>query len=493
MVVVLLLVLVVVVLLLIYLFALRSQYLYFSRRSIVTPRWTLFFGHYRTLWSAKSISRQWEAWTKQFGSLYGLYEGTRPVYVSSNVDFLEEVFIKQFSSFHSRRLPFVTRLSIGEHVHLFAADGPRWRRQRSIIAPTFSHVKLQSMSPLIDEAIEKFMAKLVDGGELNIYPLFKQLTMDIICRCAFGIDSDVQSNVDNPFLVQSEKFFRDNHEKVFVVKLSYLLPFLVPLLTQWIRLQMLIFFLVNAIFPSRLEEAPGFWLINQVKHSISERMNNAQASRVDLLQLMINVATSDVPTAKKLHLDEISSNVFLFMIAGFETTSTTLAYSTYVLATHPHIQERLVEDISQPIEQFEYLDLFLREVLRMYPVAIQAISRECNETTFVCGHQIERGTVIQPDVFSLHYSEELWGPEDPHLFSPERHRVPRHPLALMAFGQGPRNCIGMRFALLELKFTLVRLLRNYRIFPTEATEEKFRLRETLVIQPEAVWVRLARR
>ena len=496
---VLLVIAVLLLLLVIYLFDLQRKYSYFSRRSIPTPRWEFFFGHYRTLWSAESISRQWESWTKQFGSLYGLYEGTRPVYVCSDVDFLEEVFIKQFSSFHSRRLPFVTRLSIGEHVHLFGADGQRWRRQRSIINPTFSTHKLHSMSPLIDQSIEMFMTKLVDGQSMNIYPLFKQLTMDVICRCAFGIGTDVQMNADNPFLIQSEKFFRDNHEKIFVVQLSYLMPFLVPLLTQWIRLQMLIFFVVNSIFPSRLEEAPGFWLINQVKHSIAQRMNNEQPSRLDLLQLMINVGTSNTAeihadgSTKKLHFDEISSNVFLFMIAGFETTSTTLACATYVLATHPHIQEKLYEQISQPIDQFEYLDMFLREVLRMYPVAVQAISRECNETTFVCGQQIDRGAVIQPDVFSLHYSEELWGPEDPHVFSPERHSVPRHPMALMAFGQGPRNCIGMRFALLELKVALVRLLRDYRIFPTEETEKKFLRRETLVIQPDAVLIRLEKR
>jgi cytochrome P450 family 13 len=108
--------------------------------------------------------------------------------------------------------------------------------------------------------------------------------------------------------------------------------------------------------------------------------------------------------SKTLNADETISNIFLFMVAGYETTSTALAYSTYVLATQPEIQNRLVEEIDQnnwdnnneedAYEQaanLSYLDLFVHEVLRMYPITVKAMSRECNATTTVCGHIIEEG------------------------------------------------------------------------------------------------------
>jgi cytochrome P450 len=108
--------------------------------------------------------------------------------------------------------------------------------------------------------------------------------------------------------------------------------------------------------------------------------------------------------SKALHADEVVSNVFIFMIAGYETTSTALAYSTYILAKMPEIQDRLVEEINQnnwddineeaayePAANLCYLDLFVREVLRMYPITVKGMTRECNTTTTVCGHTIEKG------------------------------------------------------------------------------------------------------
>lgn len=205
--------------------------------------------------------------------------------------------------------------------------------------------------------------------------------------------------------------------------------------------------------------------------------------------------------SKHLHYDEVASNVFLFMIAGYETTSTTLAYSTYILATQPQIQIKLQDEIDKiskeedydKINNIVYLDLFVKEVLRMYPIAIQAISRECNEDTIVSGYHIHKGDVIQPDIYSLHYDRDLWGPEDPQLFIPERHLNRRHPVSFMSFGQGPRNCVGLRFALMEIKLCLTHLLQQYQILPTEKTEQEFNIRETLVITPSALFIKLQKR
>ena len=114
--------------------------------------------------------------------------------------------------------------------------------------------------------------------------------------------------------------------------------------------------------------------------------------------------------AKVLDTNEMLSNIFLFMIAGYETTSTALAYSTYVLATMPEIQQKLVEEIDQHhwdslseeetydiATNLSYLDLFLREVFRMYPLGVKAMTRECNMTTTVCGHTVEKG-LFRPQI-----------------------------------------------------------------------------------------------
>jgi hypothetical protein len=145
----------------------------------------------------------------------------------------------------------------------------------------------------------------------------------------------------------------------------------------------------------------------------------------------------------------------------------------------------------------------------MYPIANQAVQRRAVEDTIVQGIKIGKGnfhvgksfkyvsffvdTLVYANVYAIHYDQELWGPEDPHIFFPERHERKRHPLAYLPFGAGPRKCIGMRFALIEMKILLVRLLREYSILPGEHLEAKFNLRERAALSPEAVWIKLVKR
>ena len=89
--------------------------------------------------------------------------------------------------------------------------------------------------------------------------------------------------------------------------------------------------------------------------------------------------------------------------------------------------------------------------------------------------------------------KELWGPEDPYMFVPERHKTKRHPMAYLPFGAGPRHCVGMRFALIEMKILLVRLLCEYSILPGENLENNFNIQELTVIAPKEVWVKLVKR
>ena len=167
-----------------YVHSIRQSYDYFKNRAISGPASRFFFGHYQDLWLAKSVSRQFQIWTTQYGPIYGLFAGRKPMYVVSDVDFLQEVYIKQFSSFHSRSLPVLLRLHTNNKIHLFSAMGARWRRQRHVLNPTFSSAKLKHMLPLINICIDAMLKKISEHKQetdLNIYTLYKCLTMDVIC------------------------------------------------------------------------------------------------------------------------------------------------------------------------------------------------------------------------------------------------------------------------------------------------------------------------
>ncbi|RMZ99029.1 cytochrome P450 3A29-like [Brachionus plicatilis] len=164
-------------------------------------------------------------------------------------------------------------------------------------------------------------------------------------------------------------------------------------------------------------------------------------------------------------LSQFKSGRQKFMFAGYETTSTTLTYASFILAKNSEEQQKLYdllksefdsEDYINPdsVQKIEYLDWFVKEVLRIYPIVNTAVGRRWTKSTVVKGIDIPEDTVIVVDVMSLHFDPELWGPVDPNEFHPLRHDTKRNPLAFMAFGNGPRNCIGMQFAMLEPKIAL---------------------------------------
>lgn len=103
------------------------------------------------------------------------------------------------------------------------------------------------------------------------------------------------------------------------------------------------------------------------------------------------------------------------------------------------------------------------------------------------------GTVVHADNYSIHYNAELWGPVDPYQFYPERHKTKRHPLAYIAFGAGPRNCIGMRFAMLELKMACISLLKAFTVLKSDKLEPNFEIIDCNTVKPSQVWIRLESR
>ena len=130
----------------------------------------------------------------------------------------------------------------------------------------------------------------------------------------------------------------------------------------------------------------------------------------------------------------------------------------------------------------------------MYPITPITINRECTEEVFVSGlGLICPGMKLTLDMYSLHYDDDLWGPVDPHRFYPERFATKRHPFAWMTFGVGPRNCIGMRFALAEIKITIIRLLQKYTIHPSINGNKDLELIELVTIRPKELLIRLEQR
>jgi len=175
-----------------------------------------------------------------------------------------------------------------------------------------------------------------------------------------------------------------------------------------------------------------------------------------------------------LNLDEIQSNVWAFLHAGHETTATALAWIMFHLAKYPNYQRMVHEEIvkyigkdatvdDQNIKQLEFLDMFIKEVLRIRPPLLTTVIRKTEKDTTICGHLIPAGFQVLPGLGMLPHLDEFW--EDPTKFDPYRfsaeNSVGRHPYAYIPFYAGRRSCIGSNFSLIEQKVVITMLLQRF--------------------------------
>nr|UOU03265.1 cytochrome P450 3045C6-3 [Brachionus rubens] len=456
------------------------SYRFFKTRGLKTPKYEFFFGNFRELMSTNNYSEILQKWTKTYGKTFGYYEGHHPVIVTSDLDFIQQVFVKQASNFNARKKAFIGPEE-GPDSSLFESTKGRWKRMRMVMNPTFSSSKLRELGPLIDTCADRLIDRLnkADNTEIAVSDFYKRFTMDSIWNCAFGVDTNIQYEKENEYFTKCESIFRN---------LDITLPgYLGAYFHEFKRYILKILMFLNSIFSKFIDQKSifaYFWLKDKVSELV---IMHHRVQKKDYIQLLLDAQIDQenfnyTQVSRSLTIPEIQSNLVIFMLAGYETTSTTLTYATYVLATHLEEQIKLYEEIKAADENLPYLDNFIKEVLRMYPIANSVIARRCTEATCINGIDIPEDVSVVVDVLSLHYDVDLWGPVDPNVFYPERHEVKRNPLCFMSFGNGPRNCIGMKFAMKELRMALVKLLSNFEILQSDET--KLEISELTVRAPK---------
>ena len=178
------------------------------------------------------------------------------------------------------------------------------------------------------------------------------------------------------------------------------------------------------------------------------------------------------------------SNALLLFFGGFEPTSLGIAIITHKLALYPEFQEKVILEIDDvvgnsenvtfdQIQELKYLDMFINESFRFQDLVV-ALERQCTEAYTIPGTDITISTGRTVKLYTHDISTRENNFKSPKVFDPENFLSENAPnkFGLMMFGQGPRNCIGMRYALLTLKYSLVYLLRRHRVVRTANTPEK---------------------
>lgn len=283
-----------------------------------------------------------QEWTKKYGKTWRYFEGPQSMIVSADLNFLQEVLIKQFHAFHSRKIfPLQYNPDSEVGIHMFLANGRRWKRLRKSLNPAFSSLNMRKlydgiMKSALRQLSTNFDKKAAFGKEFDIYEDFQQLTCDVTCTWAFGLSVESLKDGRDPFFVQLRKFFRNmDYFKKFPVVCAILFPELNDII-RWLFVKCI----NNGIMRN-----PMHFLLQRIERVI-EMYEHTGERRPTLLHMMMDKICSwdelkDGDREGGVSRKEVIEQCLLIIMAGFETSSTAMAYTAHCLAQNTEVQERL--------------------------------------------------------------------------------------------------------------------------------------------------------
>ncbi|XP_032742557.1 cytochrome P450 3A2-like [Rattus rattus] len=420
---------------------------------------------------------------KKYRKIWGLFEWHTPVFAITDREMIKNVLVKEFFSVFTNRRD-LGPMGIMSKSIAFSKD-EEWKRYRALLSPMFTSGKLKAMFPIIKQygdILVKYLRQEVEKGKpVSVKDIFGAYSMDVITSTSFGVNVDSLNNPKDPFVEKTKKLLRLDYFDPLFISVE-LFPFLNP-----------IYDMLNiSVFP---KDSIAFF--KNFLYSMKEsNLDSKQKYQVDFFQLMMNAHNNSSESHKALSDIEIIAQSIIFTFGGYDTTSSTLSFVLYSLATHPDVQKKLQEEIDRALPnkasptydivmEMEYLDMVFNETLRLYPVTGR-LHRMCKKDIELDGVFIPKGSMVMIPLYALQHDPQHW--PEPEEFRPERFskenkgRIGHY--VYMPFGNGHRNCLGMRFALMSMKLAVTKVLQNFSFHPCKETQIPLKLSRQAILEPE---------
>ena len=387
------------------------------------------------------------SWWRQYGDALRFRLGPKTLYLFSHPDLAEEILIKQSDRFvkvYDPQRPTGLALVLGNG--LVTSSGDVWKRHRRIIQPIFHRSRMAVMADRMAQVGEQRIAAWDrhTSGTLDIAAEMMQLALEVISQTMFSTSMTQHIDRISHALRVSIKYAFD----------SFSNPLMLPLWIPTTR---------NREFHSVMQFMDGL-----MYGLLAERRRTGE-SHGDLLDLLLHAR--DEETGEGLSDQELRDEALTIFAAGHETTANALAWTWYLLATHPEAKARFHEEVDRvlqgrlpradDLQHLPYTRAIFEESLRLYPPA-PAVQRKAAMPSTVGGIALPEGAFVLVGTSNLHRHPDFW--TNPAQFLPERwlnDQQPRSRYAYMPFGAGPRACVGIHFASVEGPLLLALIARRY--------------------------------
>lgn len=387
-----------------------------------------------------------EECNKKYGDMFTMrFLGLPPLVFIAHPQGIKEIFGTNAKYFDVGRTNDLARPILGNN-SLIIMDGSRHKRERKLLMPPFHGEKVKSYAVSICQITETVTSSWEIDKSFIARDVAQEITLKVIMQTVFGFSEGEKCEGLRSLLADLLDITASPVRSSFVF-----LKFLQVDLGAWspwghfVRTQKIIYNLLQA--------------------EIDERRTNPEQLGNDILSLMLSATDDD---GQSMSDDQLKDELITLLIAGHETTATSLAWAFYWLEKSPQIKAKLLQEIASlgknpdPIEvsRLPYLTAVCQETLRLYPIVPIAFGRIANQDLEIMGRHFESGTTFVPCIYLTHHREDLY--PDSQKFQPERFLERNYtPYEFIPFGGGVRLCLGYALAMLEMKLVIATILSKY--------------------------------
>jgi cytochrome P450 len=396
----------------------------------------------------------WARVARDYGDVVSLRIGSRPLWLVSHPDLIEEVLVTQARHFIKHFALRLNPLVLGKG--LLTSEGDFWLRQRRLIQPAFQRGRLAAFGPVMVAYARRLMAAWRDGETRDVLPEMMRLTLEIAAKALF--DAEVADEARA--VGEAMQLLQEN----FLERFNSLAP--PPL---WLPL------------PANLRLRRAVRRLDEVLYGfIRQRRRAGDTGRGDVLSLLLHARDEDRTGMTDKQLRDEAMTLFL---AGHETTALALSWAWGLLGSHPEAEARLHAEVDavlagrppavEDLPRLRFTEAVVLEAMRLYPPAY-VVGREAAEECTVAGYRVPRRMTLLMSQWVVHRDGRFF--EAPEKFRPERwldglaERLPKY--AYFPFGGGPRVCIGNTFAMMETVLVLATMAQelHFRLAPGHVLE-----------------------
>lgn len=411
--------------------------------------------------------------------MIGIFDMTTPLIVLRDLDVIKKIVIKDFDHFTDHRSFLKPESDVLFGNSLFIMKGDKWKDMRATLSPAFTSSKMRQMFNFVVQCAKDtanyYEKQLQTEGNREIMKVkesFSRFTNDVIATCAFGIKLNSLEDRDNDFYQVGQKFSAGFSNVGRIIRML-VLRFVPSVITKAMDIE---FFepyvrkFFNKIVLETMAEREKknifrpdmINILMQIRKGTLSKDHEKSKSVEESGFAIVEESQIGKSTVKRQWSDdELVAQAFIFFLAGFDTTATTLQFMAYEIMANEDVQEKIHQEVDEmqeflngkdisydDLSKLKYLDMVSSEVLRKWS-PVPATDRQCikdyhyKDEKYDFHIKKDEGGIWIP-VWGLHHDPQYYpNPEkfDPDRFSDEnKHNI--NPLTYLPFGIGPRNCIG---------------------------------------------------